>query len=129
LQVPAGWILAKEAVRAPGSTFIACDFLVNPDCPSAHRYFVVAGNPVDAYGSAKRMLQAAGFALTEQYRPNCDGAATGGAACRLVATRNDDAVSINFAAPGQDVEGLAIGQPGKFVVEVRAYPFRKGGAS
>jgi hypothetical protein len=122
LQPPPTWVLAQQAVRAPGSTYINCDFLVNNDCPSVHRFYVLDGPLNVAFFEAKAMLVHAGFTITDQVRPACDDSSDGIVACWLEGTRNLDRVLAILSLPGVDREEMGIAQPGKSIVELRAYP-------
>jgi len=122
LHVPAAWTLAYAAVRAPGSTFIACEFVVNSDCPSAHRFYLVNGDPAPAYGDAKAMLIEAGFLIADEFNPDCIDSHDPVLACELTATSGSDGLVVLFSDPGVDREELGIADPTSSIVELRAYP-------
>jgi len=122
LHVPATWTLAHEAIRAPGSTFIACEFVVNSDCPSAHRFYLVNGDPAPAYPEAKAMLLEAGFVVAQELHPDCVAFGDPVLACELIATRGSDGLSVLISFPGVDREELGIAQADASIVELRAYP-------
>ncbi len=69
------------------------------DCPAAHRYYYVSGEPADAYPAAKRMLLDAGFE----------------------ATRDSDAIDVYVYEPGRDPNELGIARDGFSIVEFRGY--------
>jgi len=121
--------LAHAAIRAPGSTFIACDFVVNNDCPSAHRFYLIDGEPGPSYPEAKSMLLEAGFVITQELYPDCTGFSSPFLACQLTATRGADGIAVIFSEPGLDANDLGIAEPGKSIVEVRAYPLPDEGRS
>jgi hypothetical protein len=122
LRVPVGWTLAREAVRGPGSAFIACDFALSPDCPSVHRFYWWAGEPQIAYAAATLMLVDAGFTVTEELVPDCTGFHDDLIACEIYATKGSDNLIVSISEPGVDREELGIAEPGMRVIEVRAYP-------
>jgi hypothetical protein len=122
LRAPAGWELAAEIVREPDSQANNCEFIVNPDCPSVHRYYLVSGMPIEAYAPGRQMLVDARFEIRDEFRPECDGGETGSVACRIEAGRGDDAVTIRVFDPGRDVNELGIARDDRFIVAVMAFP-------
>lgn len=117
LPIPAAWELVQTTVRAPGGE-IDCARIFS-SCPSVARYYLVAGNPIDAYPDAKQMLAAAGFTLDLDTGPKCDLPPTG-PACVLQGRRDSDVVRVAINNPGDDADGLGIAEKDRSIVNVMA---------
>jgi hypothetical protein len=120
LRVPPGWELAHTTVSEPGAK-VPCEPIMG-SCPAVFRYFVVGGQPAQAYLPVKQMVTDAGFRLEEEVEPGCNGLeGDDRKACFLVAVRGPDLLYIQVFEPGIDVDELGIGRDGHFVVLLRAY--------
>ncbi len=118
LEVPAGWELAHERVREPFGTNPCGPGLL--DCPAAHRYYYITGEPSQAYPPAKALLVDAGFEVADEYVP-CDPPRSSAFSCGLNATKSAIIVTVYVYEPGRDVEKLGIAREGVSIVELRAY--------
>jgi hypothetical protein len=117
LDVPAGWQPVRDQVRGPDQED-RCDPIVTKTmCPGANRSFVVAADPSEAYAQAKTVAEAAGFAVTAEFDPACDG--IDGTACQCFTTRDDERVRISvFRSP--ENAGLGNAGPGVSAVVITA---------
>ncbi len=118
LSVPAGWQLVYTTIREPGGER-ECDPSVQPDCASVTRFFLVDGEPVDAFPGAKQMLVDAGFEVEEEVAPACD-LRPKGIACWLRAFLEGDRVTVFLFTPGFEAEGLGLAQAGQSLIMVAA---------
>ena len=116
LSIPASWELARTVVNAPGG-LEDCVPGFGP-CPSVFRYYLVAGDPIDAYPEAKQMVVAAGFSIDPEYYPQCEGG--GMPACAFVAVRDSDALTVGLFDPGRDPEALGIAKEGFSLIRIIA---------
>jgi len=117
LPVPPGWEQVREVIRAPGAE-ISCTPIVTEPCPRVLRYYLVDGQPADAYPAVKQMLAAAGFAIDEEFDPTCD--APNLSACVVVASRAEDQLRVNLFYPGADPEGLGLPDDGRTLIRMQA---------
>ncbi len=112
LHVPAGWQLAKSDVYSPDEAD-PCSPSFSKTCPGASRSFLVDGDATKAYAQAKDVISAAGFAVDEEFTPDCTGPPSG-SACNFFASRNGDQLSVSVFHSAADV-GLEDGVPGAVV--------------
>lgn len=117
LEVPAAWELVHTQMRAPG-TEDDCSTLF-PSCPSVARFYLVDGEPIDAYPVAKQVVLDAGFELDEEIGPDCN-LPPGGAACVFYAVRGKDFIRVSILNPGDDLDGLGIAEPDRTTVRMTA---------
>lgn len=117
LPVPSSWELVQTVVRAPGAE-LNCSPIVNDPCPSVLRYYLVDGQPTDAYPPAKQMLEAAGFAIEEEFDPECDS--PNAVACVVVAARAEEQLRVNLYYPGEDQDGLGLAKEGRTLIRITA---------
>lgn len=117
LHAPAGWEAVRDELRGPDQEK-SCDPVVTKAmCPGASRAFVVAADPRSAYVETKAVVEAAGFAVTEEFGPLCDQ--TSGPACQFFALRDDERVRISvFRSPAD--AGLASAVSGVSAVVITA---------
>ena len=114
LDVPPGWQAARDHVRGPDQ-HDRCDPVVTKTmCPGASRSFVLSAGPNEAYRQAKSIVDAAGFAVTEEFGPACDR--TDGPACQFFATRDDDRIRISVFRSPADAGLDGVGPGGSAVV-------------
>jgi hypothetical protein len=114
IKFPVGWQLVHTASKDGIS-----ECTIAPQCPYVARWYLVAGQPIDALASVKEATTAAGFTVDQVIDPNCDS--RGGAACSVVAGKGKDAVLFDLQHPGDDMDGLGLAQPGKTLVRVTSY--------
>jgi len=117
LPVPPGWELVREVIRAPDAE-LECTPIFTEPCPSVLRYYLVEGQPADAYPQTKQMLEAGGFAIDEESNPECDTPGT--TACVVVAARAEDELRVNVYKPGADPEGLGLPDDGRTLIRITA---------
>ena len=129
LTIPAGWELVHTTLRAPGggdkdvdpsrpTDTIGCSGLFG-ECPSIVRYYLVGGQPVDAYTAAKQVMLDAGFDAQSDSGPTCDEP-SGGPICMLSGTRESDNVRLTINRPGDDPNGLVPFGDDRFLVVIKA---------
>jgi len=117
LPVPPGWEQVREVIRAPGAE-LNCSPVVNDPCPRVYRYYLVEGQPADAYPETKQMLAATGFAISEEPNPQCDASSI--SACTVVGVRAEDVLVVSLFYPGADPEELGLPDDGRTLIRVRA---------
>ena len=119
LGIPAGWELAYERQKEPSGE-VPCVISSFGVCPAAHRYYYVDIEPGEAYAAVKQLMLDAGFEVTAEHRPACDGIPESDLACWLSAAREADAVDAYVFKPGHDAEQLGIGREGFSILRVAA---------
>jgi hypothetical protein len=120
LEVPAGWELAHTREREGMFGPNACGPGLR-DCPAAHHYYYVAGQPVEAYPVARQLAIDAGFEIVSENPAACDPDNEAVGSCRFWSTRAEDALAVYISEPGRDPDGLGIAREGFSIVELRAY--------
>ena len=116
LTLPSTWQVAQTTVNAQGASN-GCVELVNGQCPSVTRYFLVAGEPSEALRDANAAVAAQGFGDMEVTHPACD-VVSSGPPCYLTATNGDMAIDVNVYRPGDDVDQLGLSKPNETIVRM-----------
>jgi len=117
LAVPPGWEQVREVIRAPGAE-LECTPIFTEPCPRVYRYYLVDGQPAGAYPQTKQMLEAAGFAIDEEFDPECDSPTA--TACAVVAARAEDQLDVSLFKPGEDLDGLGLAREGRTLIRIIA---------
>ena len=116
LTLPQAWQVAQTSVKAQGAAN-GCVELINGQCPSVTRYFLVARQPTDALQDAKAAIAAQGFGDVEVTHPACD-VVSSGPPCYLTARTGDIAIEVNVYRPGEDVDQLGLSKPDETIVRM-----------
>lgn|GEM_PF-3367257 len=114
IQFPAGWQLVHTASK-DGIT----ECTIAPNCPYVARWYLVAGQPIDALAPAKQAVTTAGFTIDSVLGSKCEFPS--GPACSFDAHKDHDALQIVLESPGDDEDGLGLAQPGKTLIRVMSY--------
>ncbi len=120
LSVPSGWELVHTTVREPGGAEWQCDLVINPDCPSVHRFYLTNTPAADAYHAAIAMATDAGFIVKNETRPTCTSKLPWSPQCLFFATKAYNELAVNVFNPGDDPYNLGIADPSRILVELRA---------
>ncbi len=116
LSLPGTWQVAQTTVKAQGASD-GCVELINGQCPSVTRYFLVAGEPSEALQAANVAVAAQGFGDVQVTHPACD-VESSGPPCYLTATSGDMEIDVNVYRPGDDVDRLGLSKPDETIVRM-----------
>jgi hypothetical protein len=119
LPIPAGWDLATETVRAPGTATTCATIL--PGCPAVARYFLSDGLPTDVFPVARQLITEAGFSIYLESTTGCKSPPES-PACFVFGTRGDDELSINLYNPGNDPDSVGVASDDRTMLRVTASP-------
>jgi hypothetical protein len=117
LAIPADWELAAATVSEPGFTDGCASFV--PGCPRVTRYYLAPGVPIDAFPAASQMLATAGFAVVQEFDPECD-APSSTTACAIRAARDDDGLLVSIYNPGDDFDAMGIARDDRTLIRIIA---------
>lgn len=118
VRAPADWRLVDGSLSGPGEE-VNCEPFTSAACPGARRRYVTEGDAAQAFAQAKDMVAAAGFAITDELDPACDGA-SGAAACALFSERDGDQISVYILHSGDQV-GIPDAPRGRAAVVIEAH--------
>jgi hypothetical protein len=118
LAIPADWELAHTTVEATG-TLGGCMRLMNLNCPSVTRYYLVDGEATATYDALTESLTSAGFEIDQEFGPQCD-LPPSGPLCSVLVSRRDVSVHANVNRPDSGDDGLGFREQDRLIVRLLA---------